>query len=124
MTKRTCKVAGCNNKHSGRGVCITHYRRQHLPEVAAVIEPSPLDRTPMRVGLSYRQLDHWTRRGYLIAENPDCGSGRDRTYAESEIAIAARMKELVDRGYTVAAAARVARKEAIDLSPVLLTAVG
>lgn len=64
------------------------------------------------VGLSYRQLDYWTRRGYLRSDgNPMPGSGRPRTWSEHEVAIARAMVRLIGCGFTVSAAARLARDE-------------
>jgi DNA-binding transcriptional MerR regulator len=63
-----------------------------------------------RTGISYRVLDYWTTRGYLqtiTTANP--GSGQPRLYPASEVAIAARMRVLVDAGLFPAAAERAAR---------------
>lgn len=42
-------------------------------------------------GITYRQLDHWTRRGYLHAEPGPSGSGTARRYAWREVEIAAAL---------------------------------
>lgn len=63
-----------------------------------------------RTGISYRQLDHWTRQGYLHPETPAKGCGTRREWTNDEIQVAARMAELVRAGLTRKAAADVARK--------------
>lgn len=60
-------------------------------------------------GLTYRQLDHWTRRGWLRASNADCGSGYERHWPESELQVAETMYRLLAAGLTVQAAHDVAR---------------
>lgn len=65
------------------------------------------------VGLTYRQLDYWTRKGYLRSEgNPTPGSGRPRTWPDTEVAIARAIVRLVGCGFTVQKAAELAREEA------------
>jgi DNA-binding transcriptional MerR regulator len=60
-------------------------------------------------GASYRQLDYWVRRGYLRPEEATPGTGYARTWAPSELRVAARMARLVAAGLTLAAAEKVAR---------------
>jgi len=38
--------------------------------------------------LTYRQLDYWTRTGYLKATMPKPGSGHVRTWSDEELAVA------------------------------------
>jgi hypothetical protein len=47
-----------------------------------------------RVGPSYRQIDHWTRRGYLLAEGKG-GQGHTRRWPLEERDVAAMMHRLV-----------------------------
>ncbi len=47
-----------------------------------------------RVGPSYRQIDHWTRRGYLRAEG-GTGQGHTRRWPARERDVAAMMYRLV-----------------------------
>ncbi len=47
-----------------------------------------------RTGPSYRQIDCWTRRGYLLAEGKG-GQGHTRRWPEEERVIAAMMFRLV-----------------------------
>lgn len=57
-----------------------------------------------------RQLDYWTKRGYLRPQVVSPGSGVAREWPIREREIARLMKRLVDAGLTVALAARVARQ--------------
>jgi DNA-binding transcriptional MerR regulator len=61
-------------------------------------------------GITYRQLDYWTRRGYLEAERPGQGSGRDRLYNRSEIAIAKMAEAFRRAGLRLDVAFRTARE--------------
>lgn len=59
-------------------------------------------------GISYRQLDHWCRRGYLHPDHP--GSyGVARHWTVDEVAVLVDMAQLVRLGFTARAAARLAR---------------
>lgn len=51
-------------------------------------------------GISYRQLDHWTRARYLHAlpRAPRATSGTPREYPRTEIPVACLMARLVDAG--------------------------
>jgi DNA-binding transcriptional MerR regulator len=61
------------------------------------------------LGISYRQLDHWCRRGYLKPEaNP--GSGYGREFSDSEVEVAKLMAQLVHAGFQAGKAAKVARR--------------
>jgi DNA-binding transcriptional MerR regulator len=59
--------------------------------------------------VSYRQLDWWTRQGYLRADNPAPGTGNARIWSRQERDIAQLMQRLAGAGLTVAKAAKVAR---------------
>lgn len=61
------------------------------------------------VGLSYRRLDYWSRRGWLKPANPDCGSGSSRVWPAGEVVVAQVMHLLVSAGVAPGAAARAAR---------------
>lgn len=61
------------------------------------------------LGITYRQLDHWQRKGYLRPVNGFSGSGRDREWPLAEVEIARRMGRLVAAGLSVEQAARFAR---------------
>lgn len=69
---------------------------------------------PAQLGLSYRQLDYWTRCGYLrpvqrCENRVGNGTGYAREWPEYELSIAAAMGRLVRLGLTPARAAKVAR---------------
>lgn len=65
----------------------------------------------VRAGITVRQADHWTRKGYLKPDNAECGSGRSRQWSYREIEVARVMKVLTDAGVTPAAAQRAARDD-------------
>jgi hypothetical protein len=70
-------------------------------------------------GLTYRQLDGWTRAGYLRALPPDPGTGRARRYAAGEVEVAALMLRLKQAGLNTRTAHRVARQLAAGQPAVL-----
>lgn len=65
-------------------------------------------------GVTYRQLDHWSGRGYLDTETSETprrsrGSGRERTYGSVDVDRLRVMGELTrSLGMSPAVAARVA----------------
>lgn len=67
----------------------------------------PLQRQGVRA--TERQLDYWTRAGYLRPDNPDPGSGTARKFSAEETEVASRMARLVAAGFVPAAAAEYAR---------------
>lgn len=66
-------------------------------------------------GLSYRQLDYWTRSGYLRAVDPTPGSGGTREWPDHEVVVASLMLRLLRAGLRLDVAARVARTQSYDL---------
>lgn len=62
-------------------------------------------------GMTYRQLDYWTRQGYLHCDNPTPGSGTRRTWPAEQLAVASVMAVLVAAGLTVEAAHHAARND-------------
>lgn len=60
-------------------------------------------------GLTPRMLDHWTRRGWIHADNPHCGSGRARRWPDHAAGYVAAMIRLVHAGLHPEAASRAAR---------------
>lgn len=61
-------------------------------------------------GLTYRRLDHWTRKGYLRPrERPRDTSGYVRCWAPGEVPVAAVMMALTAAGFLPDTAAQVAR---------------
>lgn len=61
-------------------------------------------------GITYRQLDHWTRNGFITAEQYDTGSGYHRSYSETERRVTRIMGPLVADGLHPKTASRVARE--------------
>lgn len=59
-------------------------------------------------GATYRQLDYWTRKGYIRVEGK--GSGRQREWPSREVKIASLIKLLSDGGFEIDVAAGIARK--------------
>lgn len=65
--------------------------------------------------MTYRQLDYWTRLGYVKTTGaPSPGSGGRRAWPAEEIEIAGRMVKLRDEGYELRLAARIARADVVD----------
>ena len=68
---------------------------------------------PGQLGITYRQLDYWTRCGYLRpgqrANMRGDGIGYAREWSESELTVAAAMGRLIRLGLLPHVAARVAR---------------
>jgi hypothetical protein len=64
----------------------------------------------LAVGITYRQLDHWCRTGYLRPDSASPGSGFRRRFPPEEREIARLMVLLTAVGVEPAAAARAARE--------------
>jgi hypothetical protein len=78
-----------------------------------------LDAVLRRTGCTYRQLDYWTRRGWLHPTG-GTGTGTRRVWPQEEIRVARTMRRLVEVGLIPAAAAVVARGKpgaAVALAP-------
>lgn len=61
-------------------------------------------------GLTYRRLDHWTRKRYLKPRDRSAnGSGCPRRWAPEEVPVAAVMMALTAAGFQPDTAAQVAR---------------
>lgn len=64
-----------------------------------------------RSGISYRQLDYWTRTRRLNpTTHAEPGSGNARFYPASEIAVARLIKRFLDAGIGIGAAVQIARE--------------
>jgi hypothetical protein len=59
--------------------------------------------------ITYRMLDYWTHAGYLRAADDGPGTGQNRLWPESEVAVARAIRRLIDAGLSVNAAVRIAR---------------
>lgn len=69
-----------------------------------------------QTGATYRQLDHWCRRGYLRPAGEGLGQGRPRTWPAEEVRVVAVMVRLVAAGLAPPVAAQVARGR-VDIAP-------
>ncbi len=79
-----------------------------------------------QTGLTFRQVDHWCRQGYLKPLNREVESqGFRREFPSSELRVALMMRDLMACGFSVAAAAKLARgdKELIMKIDLTLSAV-
>jgi hypothetical protein len=67
-------------------------------------------------GVTYRCLDHWTRRGYLDDVRPEDarGSGRPRTYSAAELDTVRLVKHLLEAGFVLPTAFAIARRVIAD----------
>lgn len=63
----------------------------------------------MALGMTYRQLDSWTTRGFLRSSTPHPGTGRQRTWLPGEAEIAATMQLLTSAGVSPVKAHEAAR---------------
>lgn len=61
-------------------------------------------------GMTYRQLDYWTRRGVLFADHPTPGSGAQRVYPADEVPVACALVRLMAAGLPLDMAAELARR--------------
>jgi hypothetical protein len=59
-------------------------------------------------GITYRQLDYWTRQGWI--RHASMGSGKDRDYTSTEVHVAVWMARFVRCGVTPVRAAPLARE--------------
>lgn len=71
------------------------------------MKPLTLDQVLKR-GLTYRRLDHWTRRGWLRPAHIG-GTGNERVWSAAELQIADLMRRLTRAGLNPDAAAQAAR---------------
>ncbi|MDE2096425.1 MAG: MerR family transcriptional regulator [Patescibacteria group bacterium] len=56
------------------------------------------------IGVTYRQLDYWTRTGHVRAIDDSCpGSGQRRAYSVDEVAKVRLIKRFLDMGMTLRA---------------------
>lgn len=60
-------------------------------------------------GATYRQVDYWSRVGYLRPPEPTPGSGAQRVFSPTEVQVAYLMVALTNAGVEVGAAALAAR---------------
>jgi hypothetical protein len=73
-------------------------------------------------GATWRQVDWWTRAGYLKPSNKKRGTGTPNRYPIAEAQIAAYALELITAGFTASAALGYARTLVEDFRPIVLAA--
>ena len=96
---------------------VAHARGHHLhaveeePELPPQPEPQPSASVAdfIALGITYRQLDYWSRHDYLHANAATPGTGVPRTWPLEELAVAGRLVRLLDAGLNLQAALTVAR---------------
>lgn len=69
-------------------------------------------------GVTYRQLDYWTRCGYVRAEQEEAGPGFPRGWSRGEVEVLALLARLVRCGFSPARASVIARA-AVEESPLM-----
>lgn len=67
-------------------------------------------------GVTYRQLDHWIRRGWVGATDPHPGPGVVREHRPADVAVCLRMAELTRCGLVPEAAHAIATGDAAAIS--------
>lgn len=60
-------------------------------------------------GITYRQCDYWTRTGILKPDQEAAGSGSSRNFTDTEARVARRIRRLLDAGFVLETAAKIAR---------------
>lgn len=108
-----CAVPGCDRPHSSHGYCaMHHYRwvRWGDPEALSPAREAAKgylssEEVCARVGITYRQLDHWVTRSYVpCSHDPSEGSGWFRGFSEADVEQVAVFSALIRRGVRPAAA--------------------
>jgi hypothetical protein len=87
--QRFCRTCGTEVRSEGLQVCADHVADE--------------------LGITFRQLDHWARKGYLQPERPMDGSGIPRRWPAAELEVARRIGILVAAGLQPEMAATFAR---------------
>lgn len=83
----------------------------HQPPAGDTAASYSAPQTCLLASITYRQLDYWTRVGLLRpAGGAAPGTGHSRRYSESEVDVARTGKRLLDAGFTVDAALKLARQ--------------
>jgi hypothetical protein len=67
-----------------------------------------------RAGLTYKQVDHWTKRRFLKPEPNPGGTGHRRAFKPSEVRVAQVMSALVRAGVMPHIAAKAARSAILE----------
>lgn len=83
---KVCSLPDCNRPIYARLWCTLHYNRWHrYGDASYQPPPRPYRKREIltRSGATYRQIDYWTRMGWLSQELP--GQGYSRTYSDEDI---------------------------------------
>lgn len=65
--------------------------------------------TAKMAGVSLKQIRHWEAKGYIPeAERIVCGERAYRYFTKDQVKLIQRIKALLDEGYTLAHASRIA----------------
>lgn len=76
--------------------------------MSSPVEGATLREIVDEVKASYRQIDHWVRKGWLHPESKG-GSGNDRRWPDEELAVLRRMARCVNAGLPPALSHELAR---------------
>lgn len=96
--------------------CAAHQCRRAPTATGTCDDHAPPVTTGDFVGVTYRQIDYWTRVGYLRPSEATPGSGIAREWPDAEVAVAALIRRLTLAGLDLRTAARVAREQAESLT--------
>jgi len=76
------------------------------------------DNVVKATGLTYRQLDHYIRRGYIQMSNPTPGSGVPRLFTGEQLDRIGTIQALIEAGFKPRAAAEIAQSPEYEHGPV------
>lgn len=115
------RCVGCRQlkPHHARDCCYECYGRRRYRGEFPDLPNNPIAPTS---DATYRQLDHWIRKGYIVPLNPNPGSGRHlRVFDRAEQRVINLMVRLVEAGFPPELAARLARAKGrrrfVDMAP-------
>ena len=99
---------------------MTDYTEPAADEITARNSPLAAE----AAGITYKQLDHWTRLGHLRPER-DWGTGYARIWTDAEVEVARRMGRLTAAGLPLGWSAQFARNgwPAGEIAPGILVSV-
>lgn len=77
---RYCWVEGCGRPKAAKGLCQRHYYRMKTHGSLDLPTRKTIPDELWDTGVTYRQLDYWTRKGYITPAKPSPGSGVRRVW--------------------------------------------
>lgn len=83
------------------------------PEITAEAVTMNAPAVCAAAGITYRQLDYWTKRGLIPLPDQHPGSGSARSYPPDAVRVAVIMAALIRAGFTLKAAHRIATHRAV-----------